>query len=136
NRAQLVMVQPTFQEGARLGTIYLQADLGQMYRRLTVYGILLFVDGVCSFLGAMALSAALQHGISLPILELAKVATAVSDRNDYSVRAAKHDTDEIGDRTDSFNQMLALHDESNATLTASEEQSRLALTGAESDRAA
>ncbi len=123
------MVQPIFQEGARLGTIYLQADLGQMYRRLTVYGILLFVVSVCSFLGAMALSAALQHGISLPILELAKVATAVSDRNDYSVRAAKHGTDEIGYLTDSFNQMLARIGESNAALAASEERLRLALEG-------
>jgi len=131
NRFQLVMVQPIFQEGARLGTIYLQADLGQMYRRLTVYGILLFVVSVCSFLGAMALSAALQHGISLPILELAKVATAVSDRNDYSVRAAKHGADEIGYLTDSFNQMLARIGESNAALTASEERLRLALEAAE-----
>src|SRR5438874_1306116 len=131
NRFQFVMVQPIFQEGARLGTIYLQADLGQMYRRLRVYGILLFVVGVCSFLGAMALSAALQHGISLPILELAKVATAVSDRNDYSVRAAKHGADEIGHLTDSFNQMLARLGESNAALTASEERLRLALEAAE-----
>ena len=131
NRFQLVMVQPIFQEGARLGTIYLQADLGQMYRRLTVYGILLFVVGVCSFLGAMALSAALQHRISLPILELAKVATAVSDRNDYSVRAAKHGADEIGYLTDSFNQMLARLGESNAALTTSEERLRLALEAAE-----
>ena len=131
NRFQFVMVQPIFQEGARLGTIYLQADLGQMYRRLTVYGILLFVVGVCSFLGAMALSAALQHTISLPILELAKVATAVSDRNDYSVRAAKHGEDEIGYLTDAFNQMLARLGESNAALTASEERLRLALEAAE-----
>ncbi len=131
DRFQLVMVQPIFQEGARLGTIYLQADLGQMYRRLSVYGILLLVVGVCSFLGAMALSAALQHNISSPILELAKVATAVSDRNDYSVRAAKHGADEIGYLTDSFNQMLARLGESNAALTASEERLRLALQGAE-----
>src|ERR1700730_17488056 len=131
NRFQLVMVQPIFQEGARLGTIYLQADLGQMYRRLTVYGILLLVVGVCSFLGAMALSAALQHGISLPILELAQAATAVSDRNDYSVRAAQHGADEIGYLTDSFNQMLARLGESNAALTASEERLRLALEAAE-----
>ena len=121
NRFQFVMVQPIFQEGARLGTIYLQADLGQMYRRLTVYGILLFVVGVCSFLGAMALSAALQHRISLPILELAKVATAVSDRNDYSVRAVKHGADEIGYLTDSFNQMLARIGESNEVLSRAKE---------------
>jgi signal transduction histidine kinase/ActR/RegA family two-component response regulator len=131
NQSQLVMVQPIFQEGARLGTIYLRADLGQMYRRLTVYGILLFVVSVCSFLGAMALSAALQRRISVPILELTKVATAVSDRRDYSVRAAKHGTDEIGHLTDSFNHMLARIGESNAALAASEERLRLALEAAE-----
>ena len=126
NRFQFVMVQPIFQEGARLGTIYLQADLGQMYRRLTVYGILLSIVGVCSFLGAMALSAALQHGISSPILELAKVAMAVSDRNDYSVRAAKHGADEIGYLTDSFNQMLARIGESNEELSRAKEAAEAA----------
>jgi PAS domain S-box-containing protein len=129
DRSHLVMVQPIFQEGARLGTIYLEADLSQMYRRLSVYGILLLVVSVCSFLGAMALSAALQRRISLPILELAEVATAVSDRNDYSVRAAKHGADEIGYLTDSFNQMLARIGESSAALAASEERLRLALEG-------
>jgi signal transduction histidine kinase/ActR/RegA family two-component response regulator len=131
NQLQLVTVQPIFQEGARLGTIYLQADLSQMYRRLTVYGILLLVVSICSFLGAMALSAALQRRISVPILELAKVATAVSHRKDYSVRAAKHGTDEIGHLTESFNQMLARIGESNAALTASEERLRVALEAAE-----
>jgi len=131
DRSQLVMVQPIFQQGARVGTIYLKADLGQMYRRLAVYGILLLIVSACSILGAMALSAALQHNISLPILELAKVATAVSDRNDYSVRATKHSADEIGYLTDSFNHMLARIGESNAALTASEERLRQALEAAE-----
>ena len=131
SQSQLVMVQPIFQEGARLGTIYLQADLGQMYRRLMVYGILLLVVSVCSTLGALVLSTALQRRISVPILELAKVATAVSDRNDYSVRAVKHGTDEIGYLTESFNQMLARVGESNAALAASEERLRHALQAAE-----
>lgn len=125
-RSHLVMVQPIFQEGGRLGTIYLQADLTQMYRRLSVYGILLLVVSVCSFLGAMALSAALQRRISVPILELAKVATAVSDRNDYSVRAAKHGSDEIGHLTEAFNQMLAKIGESNEALSRAKETAELA----------
>ena len=129
--SHLVMVQPIFQEGARLGTIYLQADLSQMYRRLSVYGILLLVVSVCAFLGAIALSTALQRRISVPILELAEVATAVSDRHDYSVRAVKHGSDEIGYLTEAFNQMLARTGESNAALAASEEQLRLALAAAE-----
>jgi signal transduction histidine kinase/ActR/RegA family two-component response regulator len=131
SQSQLIMVQPIFQEGARLGTIYLQADLGQMYRRLMVYGLLLLVVSVCSTLGALVLSTALQRQISLPILELAKVATAVSDRNDYSVRAIKHGTDEIGYLTESFNQMLAGMGESNAALAAGEERLRQALHAAE-----
>src|SRR5438552_2427762 len=58
-------------------------------------------------------------------------AAAIYDRNDYSVRAAKHGADEIGHLTDSFNQMLARLGESNAALTASEERLRLALEAAE-----
>ena len=130
-RSHLVMVQPIFQEGSRLGTIYVRADLGQMYRRLTVYGILLLVVSVCAFLGAIALSTALQRRISLPILELANVATAVSERHDYSVRAVKHGADEIGYLTEAFNQMLARTGESNAALAASEERLKLALEAAE-----
>ncbi|HEY2615069.1 MAG TPA: ATP-binding protein, partial [Chthoniobacterales bacterium] len=73
----------------------------------------------------------LQRRITLPILELAKVATAVSERQDYSVRASKHGSDEIGQLTDAFNQMLTRIGESNAALTASEERLRLALEGSQ-----
>jgi PAS domain S-box-containing protein len=127
----LVMFQPIVQQGTRLGTIYLQADLGEMYSRLSVYGTLLLLVGACSFLGAIALSAILQRRISLPILELAKVATAVSERQDYSVRGTKHGADEIGQLTEAFNQMLARIGESNAALAAGEERLRLALEGSQ-----
>src|SRR6202022_2201932 len=99
---------------------------GEMYSRFRVYGLLLLLVGVCSSLGAMVLSARLQRRISRPILELAKVATAVSERHDYSVRGIKHGTDEIGQLTDAFNEMLARLGESNAALAASEEDLRLA----------
>ncbi len=131
DRAHLVMFQPISQNGARLGTIYLQADLGQLYSRFSVYGGLLLLVIACSFLGAMAISAILQQRISLPILELAKVATAVSERHDYSVRGTKHGADEIGQLTDAFNEMLARIGESNAALAASEERLRLALEGSQ-----
>lgn len=129
--SHLVMFQPIRQEGSRLGTIYLQADLGQMYARFAVYGTLLLLVGLCSSLGAMALSAILQRRISRPILELAEVATAVSERQDYSVRATKHGADEIGQLTEAFNQMLIRIGESNSALTASEERLRLALEGSQ-----
>jgi PAS domain S-box-containing protein len=131
DRAHLVMFQPILQNGSRLGTIYLQADLGQMYSRFSFYGALLLLVIACSFLGALAISATLQRRISLPILELAQVATAVSERHDYSVRGIKHGADEIGQLTDAFNEMLARIGESNAALAASEERLRLALEGSQ-----
>jgi signal transduction histidine kinase/DNA-binding NarL/FixJ family response regulator len=126
DRSELVMFEPIFQQGTRLGTIYLQADLGAMYSRFRVYGLLLFLVGICSTLAAMALSARLQRRISSPILELAKTATAVSRDRDYSVRASKQGTDEIGQLTEAFNEMLARIGESNAALAASEEDLRAA----------
>ncbi|HMJ04942.1 MAG TPA: ATP-binding protein, partial [Chthoniobacterales bacterium] len=130
-RAHLVMFQPIVQDGARLGTIYVRADLGEMYSRITVYGVLLLFVGVCSFLGALILSRTLQRQISAPILALAEVATAVSERQDYSVRAVKHGADELGQLTAAFNQMLTRIGESNSALAESEERLRLALEGSQ-----
>jgi signal transduction histidine kinase/ActR/RegA family two-component response regulator len=130
-RSHLAMFRPIVQEGTRLGTIYLQADLGVMYSRFTVYGTLILLVSAFSFLAAMSLSAKFQHRISGPILELAEVATAVSARQDYSVRAKKHGADEIGRLTEAFNQMLTTIGESNAALSASEERLRHALQGSE-----
>lgn len=129
--AHLNMFQPILQEGKRLGTIYVRADLGEMYSRLIVYGTLLGFVAACSFLGALLLSRTLQRHISAPILALAKVATAVSERQDYSVRAVKHGSDELGQLTAAFNQMLTRIGESNAALAASEERLRLALEGSQ-----
>jgi PAS domain S-box-containing protein len=128
-RAHLVMFQPIRQEGTRLGTIYLRADLDQMYSRFTVYGLLILLVGAASSLAAIALTTTLQQRISVPILELARVASSISERPDYSVRAVKHGSDEIGRLTDAFNGMLHRIGESNAALAASEERLRLALEG-------
>ena len=130
-RSHLLMYQPITQEGTRLGTIYIKADLGEMYQRFRFYGALLLIVTACSFLGAITLTTTLQRRISLPILELAKVATAVSERQDYSVRGNKHGNDEIGQLTEAFNQMLTTIGVSNAALSASEERLRLALEGSQ-----
>ncbi|MEY2439504.1 MAG: hypothetical protein QOI34_889 [Verrucomicrobiota bacterium] len=129
--SHLALFRPIRQENDRLGTIYLQADLGEMYSRFSVYGLLLVIVTACASLGAIALTTTLQRRITQPILELAKVATAVSERQDYSVRASKHGADEIGQLTDAFNQMLTRIGESSTALIASEERLRLALEGSQ-----
>src|SRR5260370_30714081 len=59
-----------------------------------------------ALLAAYLMAGVLQGWVSEPILSLAQTATAVSTRQDYSVRAPKFGKDELGALTDAFNQML------------------------------
>jgi len=114
------------QEGGRLGTIFLRADLSAMYARIGVYAGLLLLVGVCSFLGTLMLASTLQRGVSGPILDLANVAQAVSERQDYSVRGTKYGDDELGKLTDAFNQMLERIGQTTEDLSAAKETAEAA----------
>ncbi len=98
--------QPVVEADKRLGTLYIQYDMGAMYARLRLYGIIAFLVIALSFLVAYFLSRRLQQTISDPILQLASTASVISDEHDYSVRAMKLGEDEIGTLTDAFNHML------------------------------
>lgn len=130
--AALVMVQPVIQKGGvRVGTLYIRADLREMYERILFYVALVLVSGLGAMAVAAGISTVLQRRISGPIVELAATARAVSERQDYSVRATQHGNDEIGDLTDAFNQMLTRVGEANDALVSSEGRLRLALEGSE-----
>src|ERR1035437_8811487 len=100
---RLILFEPVAEGGDRLGTLYLESSLHPVYVRLRVYGgmVLLILCG--SVLVALAISNALQRQITRPILALAAVAKAVSDRGDYSIRAKKISGDETGLLTTAFN---------------------------------
>jgi signal transduction histidine kinase/ActR/RegA family two-component response regulator len=104
----LVGVEPV-REGAnrRLGTLYLRADLRALKEQLTLYSLIAVVMTGVAFFVAYLLSRLTQQQISRPIQVLAETARAVSERRDYSVRATKLGSDELGSLTDAFNQMLA-----------------------------
>ncbi len=102
--------------GQRLGTLYLQSDLEAMYERLRLYGGVAVLVVAFASLVAYTLSRKLQQRISRPILALAETARAVSDRQDYAVRAVKFDEDELGLLTDAFNHMLGQIGEQNRAL--------------------
>jgi signal transduction histidine kinase len=106
-QAHLMGFQPVVQGSSRLGTLFIKSDIGAMYERFRLYGsIAVLVIGV-SFMVAYMLSKSLQRSITTPILALAETARAISDRQDYSVRATKLGKDELGLLTDAFNQMLS-----------------------------
>ena len=117
---QLWVHKPVTQGQARVGTLCLQQDLGEMYRRLGVYGLVLLGVLVGSGGVALVLSDFLQRRISQPILDLAQVAKVVSDGKDYSVRAAKLGDDEVGSLTGAFNSMLDQIQASHSALRESE----------------
>jgi len=105
---KLVGFQPVAEAGSqRLGTLYLASDLEAVYATLRLSGVIAAAVMAVALLAAYLLSRVLQGTISQPVLMLAETARAVSDRRDYSVRAAKLGEDELGVLTDAFNHMLS-----------------------------
>lgn len=104
----LVLFEPIHDDiGRKIGSVYLKSNLQSMYSGLYRFmAIALGVVLLVSF-AAFALSAKLQGWISQPILDLSKLARAVSLKKDYSLRAVKKADDEVGVLIDSFNEMLA-----------------------------
>jgi signal transduction histidine kinase/ActR/RegA family two-component response regulator/HAMP domain-containing protein len=104
--SHLLGFHPVSEGDSRLGTLYIRSDLKAMSERLRLYGTFgVAVAGISSLL-AYLMSRILQRQVSAPILTLAETARRVSEDRDYSVRAAKTSSGEIGLLTDAFNHML------------------------------
>jgi PAS domain S-box-containing protein len=129
-QSHLIGFQPVLLGGNRIGTLYLKSDVAAIYERFRLYGGIVVLVVVASLLLAYVLSKGLQKQISQPILALAQTAKAVSDRQDYSVRATKFGGDEVGLLTDAFNQMLAQIHVQNEALSDSEGRMRAVLNSA------
>jgi PAS domain S-box-containing protein len=129
-RSGLVAVEPVREENNRWGTLYVKSGLGALYERLQLYGAVSVAVLAVALLVAYVLSRALQRQISGPIGALAETARAVSDRRDYSVRAAGAGRDELGLLTEAFNQMLSQIQLQDRNLRSSEARLRAVLDSA------
>jgi PAS domain S-box-containing protein len=109
---------PVMHNGNRLGTIYIRTDLNAVYERFLLYGAIMVMFILISFLFAYLLSRRLQRSISDPLLELAETAKQISHQQDYSVRAVKRNDDEVGLLTDAFNHMVNRIEVQNSEITA------------------
>lgn len=104
----LALFEPIHDDvGRNIGSVYLKSNLATMYSGLYRFTAIALGVVLMASLAAFVLSAKLQGWISQPILELSKVARAVSVKRDYSLRAVKKGDDEVGLLIDSFNEMLA-----------------------------
>jgi PAS domain S-box-containing protein len=124
-QSHLLGFQPMVEHERRLGTLYLDFNIGKVMGErlwntllvaLTMAGLVMLV--------AYLLSRALQRQISSPILALADTVADISARQDFSVRATRHGQDEIGQLTSGFNDMLALIELRETALRESEERFR------------
>jgi PAS domain S-box-containing protein len=122
NDEGLSFYQPVTQDSKAIGTLYLRSSMRGLYEQLWRYASIVAVVLVGLLGAAYMLSTLLQRRISNPILALNRAAQTVTQRRDYSVRAAKLTDDELGTLTDSFNQMLAEIQKNQRDLT---EQARL-----------
>lgn len=115
---------PVVQGDRRLGTVYLKSDLSAMNERFRLYALLVAFVVAGSLAVAFALSTRLQKRVSEPILDLTRTAQRISAQKDYSLRARKRSDDEIGQLTDSFNDMLVEIQERDTALRKTEEAIR------------
>ncbi|HUD47806.1 MAG TPA: ATP-binding protein [Candidatus Baltobacteraceae bacterium] len=104
---QLHLFRPVTQQGVVVGAIFVASDLTEISSRLMRYMDIVGLVFLVSLLVAFVLSSQLQRLVSDPILRLAQVARSVALEKNYSVRAAKHSNDELGQLVDGFNEMLA-----------------------------
>ncbi len=118
---RVIVFEPVTEGGTRVGTLYLKSSLHPLYLRLRFFGGIALLVLLGLVLAALAISNALQRRITRPILALAEVAKAVSERGDYSIRAKKISGDETGMLTDAFNGMLGRIEEQTEALRRSEE---------------
>ncbi len=112
----LSLFRPIVLDDEKIGTIYIQSDLQDLYARLKRYAVIVAAVLVFSSLVAFVLSSQLQRLISEPILHLAETANLVSTRKDYSIRAKGRSRDELGLLIIRFNEMLTRIQERDAEL--------------------
>ena len=105
-RGRLVLYRAITVDGTPVGTVVIEADLGERNARLLRYALIL-IGVLIASLAVVYVTASRLHGmITVPVLSLVETAKVVSSQRDYSVRAAARARDELGLLVRTFNDML------------------------------
>ena len=102
---RIELLRPVRQSNETLGFIYLQASY-DLNARLRAYAGILALVMLMSLAVAALASGWFQRAITEPMDSMTKVAQGIVERRDYSLRAQKSTSDEIGLVVDAFNNML------------------------------
>lgn len=94
-------------EGKRIGAIYLQSNLDEMYGNLVYYALFLIMGLAVALFLSYVLSKKLQKKITEPIIQIVDTMQRVSEEKNYALRTAVAGRDELGRLAEGFNEMLS-----------------------------
>jgi signal transduction histidine kinase/DNA-binding response OmpR family regulator len=102
----LTLFRAVFLNGEKTGAIAIVSDLNAFRSKMIQYLKIATMVLVFASLITYLISARLLRTITNPLLQLAEVATRISQEENYSLRVVQLGSDEIGKVVASFNQML------------------------------
>ncbi len=121
----LIMFKDVSLGDRHTGYIYLQSDLIDLYVFMKRVFAVLAITTLLAFTASFFLASRIQRLISAPIVDLVNVADDITKSSDYTLRATKHNEDELGLLTDAINSMLGQILKRDTALQESEERYRL-----------
>jgi signal transduction histidine kinase/ActR/RegA family two-component response regulator len=119
--SELLVAKPIMDHGHRLGMVHVRAQY-ELYDRLFGYAGIALIVAMLAMLVALLVSAWLQRIVTRPILEISAIARDVVQQRDYSRRARRVSSDEVGALADAFNDMLSQIERRTTDLEASNRQ--------------
>jgi PAS domain S-box-containing protein len=104
----VIVSQPVAsKDGTRIGSLYLRSDLPGAAARLGTHAAVMAAILLVSTGLAFLLSSRVERIVTRPIVRLASTVNQVTTERDYSLRAEKHASDELGVLIDGLNDMLS-----------------------------
>jgi signal transduction histidine kinase len=114
------VVRAVIVDGRAIGSVHLRGNLEGLYQRLGRFALLVLLVQLIALGITLPVAFYVQRSISRPLIALAATAQAVSDRQDYSLRAEVGGAGpELTGMATTFNTMLATVEERNWQLSAS-----------------
>lgn len=110
--------------GQLIGTFYIESSHSELLKRVNSFLFFSALVLAFSLLLALFLSNSLQAVVIGPVKNLSKTLRNIMRKKDYSIRAAKHSFDELGELVDLFNSLLNTIEIENTSLKSSEDRFR------------
>ncbi|OUR90606.1 hypothetical protein A9Q81_19175 [Gammaproteobacteria bacterium 42_54_T18] len=104
--AHLVVEEPVLLKGKEIGQLVMKVSLQQIQQRLWQFALVALMIQFAAGLLAYLLTTRLQKMITDPLQQLSTVADHITGSHDYSLRAERNGSDEVGVVVIAFNDML------------------------------